>query len=94
VIDIHIVIGDEGLVSGVGPGGSGKQMRKVLVNDEHVGYLAYQEYQRQGGVYEAYALDATTMIARDASAEVLALDLARRHLRRGTTRARPASASA
>jgi hypothetical protein len=94
MIDIHIVIGDEGLVSGVGPGGSGKQMRRVLVNDEHVGYVAYQEYQRQGGVYEAFPLDATTMIARDASAEVLALDLARRHLRRDRARVRPASASA
>ena len=94
MIDIHIVIGDDGLVSGVGPGGSGKQMRRVTVNDEHVGYLAYQEYQRQGGVHEAYALDATTMLARNASAEVLALDLAGRFLRRSATRARPASASA
>lgn len=94
MIDIHIVIGDDGLVSGVGPGGSGRQMRRVLVNDEHVGYLAYQEYQREGGVFEAYMLDATTMIARNASAELLAVDLAGRHLRRGRTRARPASASA
>jgi hypothetical protein len=94
VIDIHIVIGDEGLVSGVGPGGSGKQMRRVTVNDEHVGYLGYQEFQRQGGVYEAFALDGTTLLARNASAEVLALDLVGRYVRRNTTRARPASASA
>jgi hypothetical protein len=94
VIDIHIVIGDEGLVSGVGPGGSGKQMRKVVANDEHVGYLAYQEYQRQGGVYESYMIDGTTMVGRNASAEVLALDLASRRLRRSISRSRPASASA
>jgi len=93
-MDIHIEVGEPQLVAGVGPGGSGKEMRKVTLNGDLVGYLGYREYQREGGIHESYMTDGTTMFGRNHSAEILALDLAARRLRSSVSRSRPASASA
>jgi hypothetical protein len=93
-MELRIVIEDPVLVSGVGPGGSGKEMQRVLLNGDHVGYVAFRAYPREGGVFEAYLPDATTMLTRNRAVEITALDLVGRRLRSSTARQRPASASA
>ena len=80
---LTLVVHDAESLLGKGPGGTPRSMQKVTLNDTVIGYLAFQNYAREGGVYEAFLPDASTLLARDQSAEVLALELAVRKHRLG-----------
>ena len=83
MIELTLIIADEESVLGKGPGGTPREMAKVTLNDEMIGYLTFQQYAREGGIYEAYMADGTTLLARDRNPEVLALELATRKHRLG-----------
>lgn len=89
MIELNLVIHDQEAIPGAGPGGTVKTMQKVTMNGETVGFIAYQQYQREGGVFEAYMPDRSSLLMRDRSAEVLALELASRRARNTAARNSP-----
>lgn len=86
MIEFNLTIHDEAQVPGAGPGGTPKDMHRVTLDGDEIGFIARRMYQREGGVYEAFLGESQTPFMRDPNMEVLAFELASRRKRKSAAR--------